>query len=50
MREVRGCEVYGELQRARDFVDNAVSLPVHPFLSEEEQAHVVSCCNLWDAV
>lgn len=40
-------EVTSDLPRAHDFAANEVSLPVHPFLAEEELEHVIAACNDW---
>lgn len=40
-------EVMGELERARRFCRSEVSLPVHPYLREDEIARVIAACNSW---
>ena len=37
-----------EMTNARRFSSDEVSLPVHPFLSEDEVEAVVAACNSWD--
>ncbi len=39
--------VYGDLAQARDLVASVVSLPIHPYLSDAEIAHVVASVNSW---
>jgi dTDP-3-amino-3,4,6-trideoxy-alpha-D-glucose transaminase len=40
-------EVIGDCPRARCFARSEVSLPIHPYLSEEEIARVIDVCNAW---
>jgi len=47
LTECGGSQVVGELKNARRFAAGEVSLPVHPFLSEEEIFHVINSCNEW---
>jgi len=47
MRNV-ACETMGGCATAREFCRSQVSLPVHPYLSEEQIAYVVDVCNAWD--
>lgn len=47
LREYGHFEVVGDLPRARRYAESEVSLPIHPFLSEVEVAHVIACCNAW---
>jgi len=42
-------EVRGELHNAQRFATGEVSLPVHPFLTDDEIVHVVAACNTWRA-
>lgn len=53
-RALTGCgyrfEVSGELANAKRFSCSEVSLPIHPFLTDEEVSHVVTCCNAWSAM
>ena len=37
----------GETPRARTFCASEISLPVHPYLSDEEVARVTEACNGW---
>jgi dTDP-3-amino-3,4,6-trideoxy-alpha-D-glucose transaminase len=37
----------GELDNARFFAEKEVSLPIHPFMSDEEVERVVAACNDW---
>ncbi len=39
--------VVGELTNAERFANGEVSLPIHPFLGDDEVAHVVASCNSW---
>ena len=36
-----------QLQNARKFANNELSLPIHPFLSDDEIERVVDCVNGW---
>ena len=47
MKEYGRFEVPGALSRARRFAAGEVSLPIHPFLSDDEVAHVIQACNGW---
>jgi dTDP-3-amino-3,4,6-trideoxy-alpha-D-glucose transaminase len=40
-------EVMGEMTKARRFCRSEVSLPVHPYLREDEIAQVIAACNSW---
>jgi dTDP-4-amino-4,6-dideoxygalactose transaminase len=40
-------EVVHPLVNAMRFVDREVSLPVHPYLSDEDVERVVDACNTW---
>jgi len=40
-------EVVGELRQAQVFAKTQVSLPIHPFLSDQEVDRVIEACNLW---
>lgn len=40
--------VHGELTNARRFAEKEVSLPIHPFLSDEDVERVVDACNSWE--
>jgi dTDP-3-amino-3,4,6-trideoxy-alpha-D-glucose transaminase len=40
-------EVIGGIERARRICRSEVSLPVHPYLRDEEIAQVVAACNGW---
>jgi dTDP-3-amino-3,4,6-trideoxy-alpha-D-glucose transaminase len=40
-------EIAGDLPVARDFAANQVSLPIHPFLEDEEVERVIAACNSW---
>jgi dTDP-3-amino-3,4,6-trideoxy-alpha-D-glucose transaminase len=42
-------EVVGELRRAKEFADGEVSLPIHPYLSDEEIDRVVAAVNAWSS-
>jgi dTDP-3-amino-3,4,6-trideoxy-alpha-D-glucose transaminase len=39
--------VDGELTNARLFAENEVSLPIHPFMSDDDVERVVAACNTW---
>ena len=41
------CEVLTPLPHATDFALREVSLPIHPFLSDEDVQRVVETCNAW---
>lgn len=41
------CETIGSLATARRICRSQVSLPVHPYLREEEIARVIEVCNAW---
>jgi len=41
-------EVIGGIEGARRICRSEVSLPVHPYLQEEEVAQVVKACNEWE--
>jgi dTDP-4-amino-4,6-dideoxygalactose transaminase len=40
-------KVYGELERANYFASHEISLPIHPYLRDEEIAKVIDACNSW---
>ncbi|MEO6326419.1 MAG: DegT/DnrJ/EryC1/StrS family aminotransferase [Thermoanaerobaculia bacterium] len=40
-------EIHGALENATSFADGEVSLPIHPFLSEEDVERVVQAANEW---
>ena len=40
-------EVIGDCSRARRVARSQVSLPVHPYLKEEEIGQVIDACNQW---
>lgn len=46
---VRYCDfqVLTELDQAKRFAENEVSLPVHHFLTDEEVDHVIGCAHRW---
>ncbi len=46
MREVRH-EQKGDCPRARDWCAREVSLPIHPYLRDEEAQRVIDACNAW---
>ena len=39
--------IEGELVNARLFAEKEVSLPIHPFMSDDEVERVVAACNAW---
>jgi len=41
------CEVHGELTRAEAFAAGEVSLPIHPYLRDDEVATIVKTVNAW---
>ena len=43
----RPYEVEGELTNARRFAAREVSLPIHPFMSDDDVQRVVAACNTW---
>ena len=40
-------EVLGELTEARRIAGSEISLPIHPFLTEDEVDRVIEACNGW---
>lgn len=40
-------EILTELKNARNFANQQISLPIHPFLTEEEINEVIEACNQW---
>ncbi|HEV2444596.1 MAG TPA: DegT/DnrJ/EryC1/StrS family aminotransferase [Candidatus Sulfopaludibacter sp.] len=40
-------EVIGGLERARRICRSEVSLPIHPYLAEDETERVIAACNAW---
>lgn len=40
-------EIHGELDRARSIADREVSLPIHPFLTDEEVERVIGAVVSW---
>jgi len=42
-------EVADSLVNARRFANREVSLPIHPYLTDEDIARVIDACNTWDA-
>ena len=47
LREVDGARALGELARAAAFAASEVSLPLHPYLDDEDVTRVVEACNGW---
>jgi dTDP-3-amino-3,4,6-trideoxy-alpha-D-glucose transaminase len=47
LRNAGAVEVAGTLANAQRFAAGEVSLPVHPFLDEEEVSRIVTACNSW---
>lgn len=43
----RGNRVFSPLIRAREFAEHEVSLPIHPYLTNQAVAHVIDACNEW---
>jgi len=41
-------EAIGELPRARAFAAGELSLPIHPYMTEEEIGGVIGACNGWE--
>jgi dTDP-4-amino-4,6-dideoxygalactose transaminase len=41
------CERRDELTRARRFASSEVSLPMHPYLTDEQVERVIAACNTW---
>ena len=39
--------VHGDLKRARDYAARELSLPIHPFLTDEEVDRVIAIVNAW---
>jgi dTDP-4-amino-4,6-dideoxygalactose transaminase len=48
-RALRGTrfEVASDLHRSRRICQSEISLPIHPYLSDEEVGHVIEACNRW---
>jgi len=48
---LRGCkiEVAHSLERAMHFINRELSLPIHPYLSNEDVERVIDACNTWNA-
>ena len=46
LRQLHG-DYIGECTRAREFCHAEVSLPIHPYLSDEEVETVIEACNSW---
>jgi dTDP-3-amino-3,4,6-trideoxy-alpha-D-glucose transaminase len=44
------CQIAAEPLKARYFAAREVSLPIHPFLSDEEIRSVIDACNSWEPV
>ena len=42
-----GSAILTPLQNARRFAEQEVSLPIHPFLSDEDVERVIDACNGW---
>jgi dTDP-3-amino-3,4,6-trideoxy-alpha-D-glucose transaminase len=42
-------EVHGDLAVARRLCATEVSLPIHPYLTDDEAARVIAACNAWTA-
>jgi dTDP-3-amino-3,4,6-trideoxy-alpha-D-glucose transaminase len=42
-------EVADSLPTAMHFINREVSLPIHPYLSDENVERVIDACNTWDA-
>jgi dTDP-4-amino-4,6-dideoxygalactose transaminase len=41
------CEIMGDLSTAQRICRSEVSLPIHPYLHEDEIARVIDACNRW---
>ncbi len=41
-------KVFGELVNAREVANQEVSLPIHPFLTDEQTMRIVEACNKWE--
>jgi dTDP-4-amino-4,6-dideoxygalactose transaminase len=39
--------IFGSLTRAWDFCKREVSLPINPYLTDQEVEHVVGTINAW---
>jgi dTDP-3-amino-3,4,6-trideoxy-alpha-D-glucose transaminase len=40
-------EMLGDCARARQFASREVSLPIHPYMSDEQVDRVIQACNAW---
>lgn len=49
LRQCPGAHPLAPLPRARAFVQRQVSLPIHPFLDEDQVDRVIHACNGWTA-
>lgn len=47
MRVFDRSPVRGELNNAKRFVEQEVSLPIHPYLSDHDVERVIGACNSW---
>lgn len=47
LEDVAGVMVLDALVRARAFASTELSLPIHPFLNEEQLDRVIEACNSW---
>jgi dTDP-3-amino-3,4,6-trideoxy-alpha-D-glucose transaminase len=43
----RDAQIDGDLETARYFADNEVSLPIHPFLTDKAVDAVITACDRW---
>jgi dTDP-4-amino-4,6-dideoxygalactose transaminase len=41
-------EVVGDLRRSRRICQSEISIPIHPYLRDEEVSHVIDKCNRWN--
>jgi dTDP-4-amino-4,6-dideoxygalactose transaminase len=41
------CIIHGDLQNAKSLCLREASLPIHPYLSDEDVEHVINICNQW---
>jgi dTDP-4-amino-4,6-dideoxygalactose transaminase len=47
LNEIRGTDSRVELNNARRFAREEVSLPIHPFMTKDEVEAVIAACNSW---
>lgn len=46
--DASGAEVFGDISIAREICRSEVSLPIHPYLTDDEVSTVIDACNRWN--